>query len=557
MANFYNYVRDGGFLSSDKMKVALNDQSSHRGSTFFAALMRTNVMPEEQLLQVAAEHFNLKRISNPYSTEVDFVATEKVVGDVFTAIEQRMFVVHIDGRLTFVVNDPENDVLHRKAVSALGEEPDYAVVSAEEFDVINQYQLTPRAISVQAQQVKSNAGANENGRSMENEQSASYTQKLLNMMIEAALDRRASDLHIQKLDDKRAQILFRVDGKIYHFTDVNPDVLPNLRNRLKTMSGVGGETPNKPVEGQISVPYNGITVDIRINIVQTVNGYDFCFRFISSHLKTLEELGLSEANYECYVNLLHMTKGLVILSGPVGSGKTSLLYAGFKKLLAEHRMVFTIEDPVEIVMPGVSQIDVKTEAGMSYAERFPSALRHDPDVIGIGETRTTEVGLQAIQAANTGHLVFMTLHTNDSVGAISRLVNLGIDPYTLVDVLAAVVAQRLVRRVCTECAEEYDLPENHEWRAKYDLGDGPIKLKRGCGCAACAGTGYRGRIAVNEIMVCSPKLRNIIQKGGTRTEMETVLENEGFKRYLEDAVEKAREGITTFEEVEELARDII
>lgn len=558
MANFYSYLRDGGYLTEQQLKEGLSSQSERRNSTFYSALSRKNIIPEEQLQHLAADFFGVKRITNPYRVEVDFVATEKILGNASQAIELRMFVVHLDGKLTYIVNDPENDVLRNKATTALGSEPQFAIISSEDFRVIEQYQLTPRAISEQARQIKDNVNVDTQGGVRDDSNAtASYTQKLLSMMIDGALERRASDLHIQKIDDTRARVMIRVDGLMYHFTDINADILPNLRNKLKTMSEVGGETPTKPVEGQIHVNHNGVDIDIRVNIVFTVNGYDFTFRFIDSQLKSLEELGLSPENYDRFIKLLHMTKGLVILCGPTGAGKTSLLYAGFKKLVAEDKMIFTVEDPVEIKMPGITQLEVKKEQGQTYEEQLPSALRHDPDVVAVGETRTKEVGMQAIQAANTGRLLFTTLHTNDSVGTIARLTNMGIDSYTVGDVLAAVVAQRLVRRVCLECAEEYELPEKHIWRTRYDLGDGSITLKRGRGCACCGGTGYRGRIAVHEFMVVTPKLRNAIQRGATRTEIEDILKREGFKRYIEDAVEKAHEGITTFDEVDVLYGDYI
>lgn len=559
MASFYQWLKDGKFMSDDKLKAALAEQQNpkYKNGTFFAALKRAEVLEEEQLLQFAREFFNMGNVTNPYHTDVDFTLTEKVEQSVQKAIDNRRFAIHLEGRLAYVLNDPENDTLRSKVTSALGDEPYFVLVSEMDFEIFKQYQLIPRAIAEQAKQIKVSAGGGSFGGGEDAGQSASYTQKLLDMMIGAALERRASDLHLQKLDDRRAQILLRVDGEIYPFTDINPDVLVNLRNKLKTMSGVGGETPNAPVEGQIRVKHRGKDVDIRVNIISTANGYDFCLRFIDTSLKSLEELGLSKANYNTYMKLLHMTKGMVIVSGPTGSGKTSLLYAGFKKLLAERKQIFTIEDPVEITLPGISQVEVKKEQHLTYEKQFPSALRHDPDVIGIGETRTKDVGLQAIQAANTGHLVFTTLHTNDSVGAISRLTNMGIEPYTLGDSLAAVVAQRLVRRICTHCIEEYELEADHPWRERYGLGDGIVKLKRGKGCSHCAGTGFLGRIAVNEILVTNAKLRDAIQKGATRTEIEEILDQNGFKTYVEDAADKARAGITSFTEVDHLYADIV
>lgn len=555
MATFNQYIRDGHFLSPEKFKKAQDEQSAVRNSTFFSALKRSGVMPEEQLLSLACEFFKVARVENAFTNEVDYVATCKVMGNIFLAIEHKMFAIRVNGKQHFVVNDPENEVLRAKAVSALGQEPIFALVSDAEFEIINQYQLTPKAISDQANQIK--VGGSANQRVDDAGENASYTQKLLDMLITAALNRRASDLHLLPLDGEQAMVMLRVDGELYQYSTIRTQILSNLRNKLRTMSQVGGETEDKPVEGQISTMYKGERVDIRINILRSALGFDFNMRFIASDLKSLEELGLSETNYNHYMHLLHMTKGLVILCGPTGSGKTSLLYAGFKKLLAENKAIFTIEDPVEIVLPGTTQIQVKKERGMTYADRFPSALRHDPDVIGIGETRTLDVAEQTVQAANTGHLVFTTLHTNDAVGAISRLVNLGLPSYTIGDVLAAVVAQRLVRRVCTACAEEYSLPADSVWRDRYHLGDGEIKLKRGKGCARCAGCGYRGRIAVNEFLLTTPKIRNAIQKNATRTELEDILKGEGYRTYIEDAVDKSLQGITTLDEVDKLWSDIL
>lgn len=555
MATFNQYIRDGHFLSPEKFKKAQDEQSAVRNSTFFSALKRSGVMPEEQLLSLACEFFKVARVENAFTNEVDYVATCKVMGNIFLAIEHKMFAIRVNGKQHFVVNDPENEVLRAKAVSALGQEPIFALVSDAEFEIINQYQLTPKAISDQANQIK--VGGTASQRVDDAGENASYTQKLLDMLITAALNRRASDLHLLPLDGEQAMVMLRVDGELYQYSTIRTQILSNLRNKLRTMSQVGGETEDKPVEGQISTMYKGERVDIRINILRSALGFDFNMRFIASDLKSLEELGLSEVNYNHYMHLLHMTKGLVILCGPTGSGKTSLLYAGFKKLLAENKAIFTIEDPVEIVLPGTTQIQVKKERGMTYADRFPSALRHDPDVIGIGETRTLDVAEQTVQAANTGHLVFTTLHTNDAVGAISRLVNLGLPSYTIGDVLAAVVAQRLVRRVCTACAEEYSLPADSVWRDRYHLGDGEIKLKRGKGCARCAGCGYRGRIAVNEFLLTTPKIRNAIQKNATRTELEDILKGEGYRTYIEDAVDKALQGITTLDEVDKLWSDIL
>lgn len=555
MAQFYQAIKESGLLSDAEYKKVQVAQSEVRNSTFYSAIQRAKVMEDEALVEFACRFFNMVRVGNAFTVQLDYAGTVKAMGSVQEAIKVKMFSLMIDGKRCFVVNDPENDILRSKISTALGADPIWALVTEKEYGIIVQYQLMPRAISDQANSIVTTGSLMTEDESIGAK--ASYTDRLLSMLINAALDRRASDLHLLPLDETHAKVMIRVDGKLYHYTDVKAEILTNLRNKLKTMSGVGGETPDAPVEGQISFMYHGQKIDIRINILKAVIGYDFNLRFIESSLKGLDELGLSGRNYEQYVKLLHMTKGIVILCGPTGSGKTTLLYAGFKQLLAENKAIFTIEDPVEIVLPGTTQVNVRKERGMSYGERFPSSLRHDPDIIAIGETRTLEVAEQAVQAANTGHLVFTTLHTNDAVGAVSRLTNLGLSPYAIGDVLAAVVAQRLIRRVCPYCKEEYELPADHPWREEFDIGDKPVKLTRGRGCEYCAGSGYRGRIAVNEFMICTPELRNAIQKNETRKTLEEILAKQSYKTYLDDAREKALEGLTTFDEVSELYRDIL
>lgn len=560
-------------LTDEQMKEVVLEQLKVRNMTFYTALKLTKILSEETLLNFACDFFNAHRITNAFKVTVDFQTTTKVTAPVQDsqrsqappdeaeainrAIDERIFAIMMNGKMYFVLNDPENETLRTKITTVLGAEPEYVLITDEEYEIILKYQLMPRAIGEQAKRIKTASGTLSMNQRDNERSNASLTQKLLDMLINAAMERRASDLHLQPMSDNIAQVMLRIDGEMVHYTDIRASILPNLRNKLKTEAGVGGENDSVPVEGQIRVMYNGAPVDIRINIVKSSLGYDFNLRFIHSSIRSLEEFGLSERIYEQYIRLLHMTKGLVILCGPTGSGKTSLLYAGFQKQVANNKAIFTIEDPVEIVLPGVTQIQVGKEKGETYERLFPSSLRHDPDIVGIGEIRTLDVAQQTVQASNTGHLVFTTLHTNDAIGAISRLVNLGMNPYDVGEVVSAVIAQRLVRRVCPHCKEEYSLPYDHEWRKRYKLPlDKEIRLARGTGCAECAGTGYRGRTAVNEIMVSTPDLRDAIQKNATRTEIETILDRHGYRTYIEDGVDKALQGITTFDEVDKLYADV-
>lgn len=555
MATFLQYLQEQNYLTADQIKLVKKEQATIRNSTFYGIVKRNKLIPDDQLLDIACKFFNFSRIEDAFEIEVDLTATCKITRDIFRAMDLRVFVCKpkSGGELICVLNDPENEPIKAKAISTMGNNARFALISEEDFAIIYQYQLVPNAISEQSGKVdvgESRANKRDSARL-----GSSNTQDLINLLINASLQHRASDLHLQPITDDKAQVILRIDGKLHPHSMIAADTLSNLRNVLRRLAKVGGESQDKPVEGQIQVDYRGQMIDVRINIVKSKLGYDFNLRFIDSNLKELSELGLTDKNYDSYHRLLRMTKGLILLCGPTGSGKTSLLYAGFKVMLENHRAITTIEDPVEIVLPGVTQMEVKTEMQMTYETLFPSVLRHDPDVIGIGEIRTPGVADQTVQAANTGHLVFSTVHTNDALGAIPRIVGLGVDPYMLGDVLSAVIAQRLVRRVCTQCGKEYALEKNHPWRIRYGLGNGKVILKKGKGCALCAGTGYYGRIAVNEFMMATPRLREAIQKSATRYEMEKILREEGYQTYLEDAIEKAKQGITTFEDVDDLYYD--
>ena len=555
MATFQQHLQEKGYLTADQIKAIKKEQASTRNSTFYGLVKKNKMLPDDQLIDIACKFFNYQRIENAFELEVDFTATKKVARDIFKAIDLRIFICKSKqkGELICVLDDPENESIKEKATSTLGASIKFALITDEDFEIVHDYKLVPQAINDQSDKVQVNdkAGSHRNNSRL----GSSNTQDLIAMLINSALQHRASDLHLQPITDDLAQVVLRIDGKLHHHSTIRAETLPNLRNVLKRLAEVGGESEDLPVEGQMQVPYRGKMLDVRINIIKSILGHDFNLRFIDSSLKELTELGLTESNYESYQRLLHMTKGLILICGPTGSGKTSLLYAGFKEMLANNRAISTIEDPVEIVLPGVTQMEVKPEKQMTYEKLFPSVLRHDPDVIGIGEVRSAEVADQTVQAANTGHLVFTTIHTNDALGAIPRIVGLGVDPYMLGDVLSAVIAQRLVRRVCTHCEKIYPLDKNSPWRIRYGLGNGRVMLKKGKGCAACAGTGYLGRIAVNEILIATPKVREAIQKNATRYEMEKILKSEGYQTYLEDAIDKAKQGITTFDDVDELYYD--
>ena len=557
MANFRDYIKERNILTEEQFKKATEDSTKQRSSTFYSSLTSLGYLSEDVVVHEACQFFGYREIKNPFETKIDFDRTLKFMS-IDRIIKDRMFVVTVtneddEPEQVVVIPNPEIDAYRTAATTGLGEEPKFALITSAQYEVFAQYQIKPKQNQIQSSEIDKEAASTRDKQRANalRDIESTAAQKLLDSLIECAIDRRASDLHIRAMGyGRNARVDLRVDGSMQHYTDIQGSALENLRNLLKTKCKVGGEQPDAPVEGQIIVNHNGKEVDTRVNIVRAVGGYDFVLRFITSNIRSLPDLGLSETNLRIVRQMFNWTKGLVLVCGPVGSGKTTLLYAGLAEMLAKDRVIFTLEDPVEITVPGIVQNNVSKEKGMTYQKKFPSSLRHDPDIILIGEIREGEVAANAIQASNTGHLVLSTIHANDAVGAISRLENIGVEPYALGEVLSGVIAQRLVRRICPDCKEEYDLPLDHRWRDKFDLGYGPLKLWRGRGCAKCAGTGYYDRICINEIITVSGEVRDAVQTHAPRSVIETALVKEHFKSYVDDGVEKALMGITTLDEIE-------
>lgn len=388
-----------------------------------------------------------------------------------------------------------------------------------------------------------------------------FYQKLLNVGV----DRHASDVHFIPCSDE-CQVLFRIDGVNTHYANIPKDVSERICNILKSDGAIPTKNPHDPLDGKVRFsPSQGAVagdeIDLRVSIIPTKGGSDLNVRYLSSKLYTFDELGMSLENVAAYKELLDLQSGLVVQVGPTGSGKSTTLYAGLDYIHKSLRNVITVEDPVEILMEGISQIDVNADGGggLVFSSALKAMLRHDPDVVVVGELRDPDTAFEAIRAANTGHLVLTSLHTNDSVGAFERLINLGIDSYSLGEVIAAVMGQRLVRRLCPHCKEEYQLDLKSDLAKLYRLPnkEGTMKFFRPVGCVHCNNTGYKGRIAINEVLVVDSELRTIIQRHGIRSVIEEHLRGKHFQTMYQDGLNKAIEGVTSLEEMNKFAKDTI
>jgi general secretion pathway protein E len=380
--------------------------------------------------------------------------------------------------------------------------------------------------------------------------------RLVNDILFRALQLRASDIHVHPYEGK-IQIRYRIDGILYDTLSLNRNVLPLIISRIKVMAGMDIAERRLPQDGRCSVRLGQREADLRISTVPTSFGERSVLRILdkSTGLFGLDELGLWQDDLKKFDSLLHRSHGVIFVTGPTGSGKSTTLYACLNRINSAEKNVITVEDPIEYQLEGISQIQVASKKGMTFATSLRHVLRQDPDVIMVGEVRDIETARMAIQSSLTGHLVFSTLHTNDSAGAITRLLDLGVEPYLVSSSLIAVIAQRLVRKVCPDCRKDYE-PAPHELR-ELGLGNieasGPAesigKFCIGTGCERCFQTGYRGRTGIYELMLINDEIQDLVYKRRTAGTIKKVALEAGMQTLRMDGARKALAGITTISEV--------
>jgi len=380
--------------------------------------------------------------------------------------------------------------------------------------------------------------------------------RLVNDILFRALQLRASDIHVHPYESK-IQIRYRIDGILYDTLSLNRNVLPLIISRIKVMAGMDIAERRLPQDGRCSVRLGQREVDLRISTVPTSYGERSVLRLLdkSTGLFGLDELGLYEDDLKRLDVLLHRSHGVIFVTGPTGSGKSTTLYACLNRINSSEKNVLTIEDPIEYQLEGISQIQVASKKGMTFATSLRHVLRQDPDVIMVGEVRDIETARMAIQSSLTGHLVFSTLHTNDSAGAVTRLIDLGLEPYLVSSSLIAVIAQRLVRKVCPDCRKKYQ-PALHELR-ELGLGNGQaagstygsVEFFVGTGCDKCFQTGYRGRTGIYEMMLINDEIQEQIYKKETAGTIKKNALEAGMQTLRMDGARKVLAGITTIAEV--------
>jgi len=342
-------------------------------------------------------------------------------------------------------------------------------------------------------------------------------------------------------------VRYRIDGILHPFFTLPKKISSAVVSRLKVLSGLDIAEQRLPQDGAFTFPYGLNEIDIRVSTYPSLYGESVVLRILekTNLLLGLEQLGLSQNKLEKFLSVIKKPYGMIIVTGPTGSGKTTTLYACLQQINALEKNIMTVEDPIEYKLPFIRQSQVNERAGFTFANALRHILRHDPDVILVGEMRDSETIEMAFRASMTGHLVFTTLHANSSLAAIPRLLEMGVAPYILSTTLLAIIAQRLVRKICPNCKESYKVSK--ETKEKWSLSQNITHLHRGKGCEQCHMTGYRGRTGIFELLVVTPEVSELILKGASPFEIERV---SNFESLRDDGIKKVIEGITSLEEIQ-------
>ncbi len=380
--------------------------------------------------------------------------------------------------------------------------------------------------------------------------------RLVNLMIQEAVQLRASDIHVEPFED-RVRIRYRIDGVCVERENAPRRMLSAIIARIKILSKIDISEKRRPTDGRIKITVGDKQLDLRVSIIPTNHGQSCVMRLLDKdNIKVgVRQLGLSERDYRNFNGLIRRPNGIILVTGPTGSGKTTTLYAALNALNRPDRKIITAEDPVEYYLPGINQVEVRHNIGLDFALIIRAMLRQAPNIILVGEMRDHETASMGIQASLTGHLVFSTLHTNDAPSSISRMVDIGVPSYMVASSVIAVLAQRLVRTICPRCKVRYTPPES----VIRDSGIPPEMVKqaeftRGKGCPYCGRTGYRGRIGIYELMLINNKLRELMFRGTTTKTIRMEAIKNGMSTLYADGMLKVIRGITTFEEVYRVAK---
>ncbi len=480
---------------------------------------------------------------------IDKEATSTISGDL--AKKHNMIPIKREGKvLTVVMSDPLNFYALDDIRNTTGMEVSVAISPKKDItNAIDRYygsEIAEKAFEdLQREYGKLNiAGLNEIS---ESEVANAPVVRLINSLLQHAIKSNASDIHIEPTATE-LKVRFRIDGQLQEVMTSSMSAHPAISTRIKIMSGMDIAEKRLPQDGRVETVVDGKDVDLRVSLLPTVYGEKIVIRVLGGQTVVLgrKHLGISESNMSLFDKITKSPNGIILVSGPTGSGKTTTLYTLLKELNKPEVNIITVEDPVEYRLGGINQVQVNVKAGLTFASGLRSILRQDPDIIMIGEIRDPETAEIAIRASITGHLVLSTIHTNDAASSVARLVDMGIEPYLVSSSIVGVVAQRLVRNICPRCKTSYR--PSHDEMLLLKMKE-PVPLYKGAGCPTCNFTGYKGRTGIHEVLVVTKEIRELVNRRASTDQIEQMAIRQGTTTLQQSCTELVLNGITSVDEL--------
>ena len=543
-------------LIDESQLFAAYEEHQRAGRALGRVLVEQGVLTESQLVAALAQQIGLEFVDlNDYPVDASVIA--RVPGTICR--RHTVLPLHIDdnGRLELAMADPANvfaidDV--KATLASVNVFVDVKPMVATRGDVlgaIDRYYRADDALDDLQAVLEENTEEEDLSKLREVVEDAPIV-KYVNLMISQAIQDRASDIHIEPTEHHLA-IRYRIDGVLHDAMKSPKNIQSGVISRLKIMADINIAERRIPQDGRLSVTHNGKKIDLRVATLPTVWGEKVVMRVLdnSNTRLDLSDLGFSEHNFDVFRQSFTKPYGMILVTGPTGSGKSTTLYATLNQIARPEVNVITVEDPVEYRLPGINQVQTHTKAGLTFAAALRSILRCDPDIVLIGEVRDHETAQIAVEAALTGHLVLSTLHTNDAPSAVTRLTEMGLEPFLVGSALDCVLAQRLARRLCGKCKEPYTPTPSELETARFPWQDGmPIPtLHRAVGCVSCSKTGYKGRLALHEVMRVSESIERLAVERAPATAIADTAQQEGMITLRQDGLDKVSQGVTSIEEI--------
>lgn len=553
--NIGDFLVAQGTISQDQLVQCQQEQKS-TGKSLQTCLLEKQFITPQQLAQAFAHYASMPYIESitEQMTDLDMLS----IAPLPFLQENGVIPLMIDGQLTIVTNNPTNFQPLDELNMLLGGGARYAVATQQDItDALNRYYPLEGAKKAIEELGREEEELGEiDLRSIEEKDIVAMAGeapiiKLVNNILLQAVKRDASDVHVEPFE-KEVRVRYRIDGIMYDVMNPPKRIQGALSSRIKIMAHLNIAEKRIPQDGRIDIKVSGKAIDIRVSVLPVAFGERIVMRLLdkSRTFSKLEGLGFSTRDFKIIMESIKRPNGIIYVTGPTGSGKTTTLYSVLGELNTPEVNIITVEDPVEYQMAGIGQVQVYDKIGLTFAAALRSILRQDPDIIMIGETRDQETAQIAIQAALTGHLVLSTLHTNSAPATITRLLDMGIEPFLIASSIVLAMAQRLVRKLCEACKKTYHPPLD----LLKTLGISPEEAKKitfyeARGCSECSNTGYRGRIAIFELMEISPEIAHLIMQRADTMQLRKQAVADGMTLLVQDGIRKIKQGLTTIDEV--------